>query len=108
MKKGIEFFKEKGIIKDSVKEMVKFLKQTPNLSKKMIGEYLAKPTNGECLEEYLNDFNFRNKRLDEALRLLLESFRLPGESQQIERIVETFSKIYFNESNPSKKKNFLL
>ncbi|KAJ1557740.1 GDP/GTP exchange factor for ARF, partial [Cladochytrium tenue] len=35
------------------------------------------------------------KRLDEALRLLLESFRLPGEAQQIERVVENFAGIYY-------------
>lgn len=31
---------------------------------------------------------------------MLESFRLPGESQQIERIMETFSITYF-ETGPS-------
>lgn len=29
------------------------------------------------------------------MRDLLEAFRLPGESQQIERITETFAKCYF-------------
>ena len=41
-------------------------------------------------------FEFRGKRIDEALRLLLESFRLPGESQQIERVMETFASVYFS------------
>lgn len=31
----------------------------------------------------------------DAMRELLETFRLPGESQQIARITETFAKIYF-------------
>lgn len=30
-----------------------------------------------------------------AMRELLESFRLPGEAQQISRITETFASIYF-------------
>jgi hypothetical protein len=32
----------------------------------------------------------------EAMRELLESFRLPGEAQQIERITDTFAAKYFN------------
>jgi Sec7-like guanine-nucleotide exchange factor len=35
------------------------------------------------------------KDVAEAMRELLESFRLPGESQQIARITETFAAIYF-------------
>jgi brefeldin A-resistance guanine nucleotide exchange factor 1 len=35
------------------------------------------------------------KPIADALRELLETFRLPGEAQQIDRITETFSKIYF-------------
>jgi hypothetical protein len=38
----------------------------------------------------------KKKRLDEGLRIMLETFRLPGEAQQIERVVETFSGTYFN------------
>ena len=33
-------------------------------------------------------------RVDEALRVLLKTFRLPGESQQIERVVERFAERY--------------
>jgi golgi-specific brefeldin A-resistance guanine nucleotide exchange factor 1 len=31
----------------------------------------------------------------DAMRELLETFRLPGEAQQISRITETFASIYF-------------
>lgn len=37
--------------------------------------------------------------MDEALRMVLETFRLPGESQQIIRVTDTFSDVYF-ESKP--------
>jgi brefeldin A-resistance guanine nucleotide exchange factor 1 len=39
-------------------------------------------------------FDFTGKRVDEALREMLETFRLPGESQLIERIVVEFSDKY--------------
>ncbi|PVV02865.1 hypothetical protein BB560_002671 [Smittium megazygosporum] len=73
----------------------KFLMETPALNKKLLGEYLSKPSNSEILHEYLKLFEFSNKRLDEAVRMLLGTFRLPGESQQIERIMEAFSNAYF-------------
>jgi brefeldin A-inhibited guanine nucleotide-exchange protein len=38
--------------------------------------------------------------LEEGLRLLLSQFILPGESQQIERIMSTFSEKYMND-NPN-------
>lgn len=31
----------------------------------------------------------------DAVREMLETFRLPGESQQINRITETFAEVYF-------------
>lgn len=39
------------------------------------------------------------KVISDAMRELLESFRLPGEAQQIDRITETFAKVY-NAANP--------
>lgn len=35
------------------------------------------------------------KSVADAMRELLEAFRLPGEAQQISRITETFAEIYF-------------
>lgn len=48
------------------------------------------------------------KIICDALRELLELFRLPGESQQINRITETFAEVYFStqpgsSSSPSPK-----
>lgn len=39
----------------------------------------------------MSSFDFSDKHIDEALRQFLESFRLPGESQIIERILERFA-----------------
>ena len=49
--------------------------------------------------QIVNLFDFREKRLDEALREMLATFRLPGEAQQIDRIMENFAKRFF-ESGP--------
>ena len=42
--------------------------------------------------------------MSDALRELLESFRLPGESQQIARITETFAEVYIA-SKPAEVKS---
>lgn len=42
-----------------------------------------------------HDFDNQQKIICDAMRELLEQFRLPGESQQINRITETFAEVYF-------------
>ncbi|KAJ8098786.1 hypothetical protein POJ06DRAFT_213020 [Lipomyces tetrasporus] len=95
-KKGIQFLVENGIIDDASnpKSISAFLKNTSRISKKLLGEFLAKPSNKDILDCFIDSFDFKDKRIDKGLRELLESFRLPGESQQIERIVEKFSERY--------------
>ncbi|KAI8049867.1 hypothetical protein BDF22DRAFT_745740 [Syncephalis plumigaleata] len=99
-KEGVLFLQEHHIIPpaeqgDREKALAQFFQTTPDLDKKMLGEYLGNQKSQGVLEAFMRQYDFRGKRIDEALRLLLESFRLPGESQQIDRIVETFSRVYF-------------
>lgn len=96
-KKGIAALCDKGFIKDpsDSKELAEFIfHKSTRLNKKMLGEYLAKPSNIELLKHFMSLFEFDGLRVDEALRLMLKAFRLPGESQQIERIVELFAEAY--------------
>lgn len=96
-KEGIKALVERGFIKDSkdLKELAKFFStKSVRLNKKVLGEFLAKPKNADLLREFINLFDFVDLRVDEALRILLKAFRLPGESQQIERIVELFAEKY--------------
>ncbi|KAK9360492.1 hypothetical protein V1504DRAFT_153401 [Lipomyces starkeyi] len=95
-KKGIQFLVEYGIIDDASnpKSISRFLRNTSRISKKLLGEFLAKPSNKDILDCFIDSFDFTDKRIDTGLRVLLESFRLPGEAQQIERIVEKFSERY--------------
>ncbi|KAK9480121.1 hypothetical protein V1514DRAFT_326464 [Lipomyces japonicus] len=95
-KKGIQFLVDNGVIDEASnsKSVATFLRHTSRISKKLLGEYLAKPSNKSIMECFIDDFDFADLRIDEALRQLLESFRLPGEAQQIERIVEKFSERY--------------
>ncbi|KAI8082800.1 uncharacterized protein BX664DRAFT_366573 [Halteromyces radiatus] len=99
-KKGIAYLKENGIIQadasnDTKESLAHFLRSTQQLNKKSLGEYLGKPDNLDLLQVFMRQFDFEGKRMDEALRMVLETFRLPGESQQIMRVTDTFSEVYF-------------
>ncbi|KAI1383607.1 uncharacterized protein F4822DRAFT_421137 [Hypoxylon trugodes] len=94
-KEGLGYLKEQGVIGGDSASAAKFLRSTSRISKAVLGEFLSKKGNDEYLEAFLDLFDFSGKRVDEAVRLLLESFRLPGESPLIERIVTAFAKKYF-------------
>ena len=67
-------------------EVARFLRSSTLLDKKQIGEYLGK--NKDFNKEFIHSFDFSQTDVLGALRMFLESFRLPGESQQIDRIIE--------------------
>ncbi|KAJ3296061.1 GDP/GTP exchange factor for ARF [Rhizoclosmatium sp. JEL0117] len=96
-KDGIRFLQDKQLLPTPADphSIAIFLKTTPGVNKKLIGEYIAKRGNEDILKTFIKLYNFKGKRLDEGLRLLLESFRLPGEAQLIERVVENFAEGYF-------------
>lgn len=98
-KNGIPLLVEKGFIKsNSEKDIAAFLfENNSRFNKKTIGLYLCDPKKTELLQEFIDYFDFKGLRVDEAIRILLTKFRLPGESQQIERIVEAFSKKYVSD-----------
>ena len=93
---GIAFLASNGIIDnpDDPNSIAEFLKGTTRISKGVLGDFLSKKNHDALLGAFLDTFDFTGKRVDEALRDLLNSFRLPGESQLIERIVTVFSQKY--------------
>ncbi len=101
-KAGIAFLASHGIVDnpDDAQSVVAFLRGTTRISKSVLGEYLSKKSNGHLLGAFLDMFDFTGKRVDEALRDLLNSFRLPGESALIERIVAVFSEKYCGNATP--------
>ena len=97
-KSGIAYLGSQGVIKDPDDpiSVVKLLRGTSRVSKKVLGEYLSKKNNEHLLEAFIDLLDFSEKRVDEALRDMLGSFRLPGESPLIERIVTVFSAKYYS------------
>jgi brefeldin A-resistance guanine nucleotide exchange factor 1 len=95
-KAGLAYLNAQGVIEDikDAKSVATFLKGTTRISKKIFGEFIAKKGNEAVLEAFVDSFSFTGKRIDEAMREFLESFRLPGESALIERIMTVFSEQY--------------
>lgn len=95
--KGLAALAEEKFISDlnNEKEVAAFLFQkTTRLNKKKLGEYLSKQSNTALLTEFMRLFDFTGLRVDEGLRLMLKAFRLPGEAQQIDRILDAFAVVY--------------
>lgn len=61
---------------------------------KSLGEFLCNHKNLNFLKEFTDTFDFTNLNLLEAMRCYLDSFYLVGETQNIHRILEIFSRRY--------------
>lgn len=79
--------------------VARFLRMCPGLSRQLIGDLLGE-NNERCLrvlECFTASFDFTGLSFEAALREYLESFRLPGESQKIYRILESWSRQFFRQ-----------
>ncbi|KAJ6525107.1 hypothetical protein DFH09DRAFT_1264292 [Mycena vulgaris] len=104
-KKGIVFLEENRFMytdlpadapeSANAHNLAVFLKGCARLDKRLLGDYISREENRPLLKAFIGLIDFRNKSVADALRELLETFRLPGEAQQIDRITETFASIYF-------------
>ncbi|CAK7329053.1 unnamed protein product [Dovyalis caffra] len=94
--KGIEFLINAKKVGGSPEEVAAFLKNTTGLNETMIGDYLGE-RDEFCLRvmhAYVDSFNFKAMDFGEAIRFFLRGFRLPGEAQKIDRIMEKFAERY--------------
>ncbi|KAL2337445.1 hypothetical protein Fmac_011891 [Flemingia macrophylla] len=95
-KKGIEFLINANKVGDSPEEIAVFLKDASGLNKTLIGDYLGEREELplKVMHAYVDSFNFQGMEFDEAIRVFLQGFRLPGEAQKIDRIMEKFAERY--------------
>ncbi|XP_044489045.1 brefeldin A-inhibited guanine nucleotide-exchange protein 1 isoform X2 [Mangifera indica] len=94
--KGIEFLINTNKIGGSPEEVASFLKRATGLSETMIGDYLGEREEFSLrvMHAYVDSFNFKGMDFGEAIRFFLRGFRLPGEAQKIDRIMEKFAERY--------------
>lgn len=96
-KKGISYLIEHGVLeKNSASSLAHFLLTTEGLDKKVIGEYLGEGElfNISVMHSFVDEMEFKGMRFVDAMRLFLQSFRLPGEAQKIDRFMLKFAERY--------------
>ncbi|CAD8168508.1 unnamed protein product [Paramecium pentaurelia] len=78
------------------KLFAQFLWENRDLNKDKLGELFggSNDFDQKVFSLYVDFMNFKGLQVDEGLRYMLEFFTLPGESQQIDRIMEKFASKY--------------
>lgn len=101
-KKGLEFLQGTHLLPEKLdpQSVACFFRYTAGLDKNLVGDFLGNHDEFcvQVLHEFAKTFDFQDMNLDTALRLFLETFRLPGESQKIQRVLEAFSERYYEQS----------
>ncbi|XP_043945867.1 brefeldin A-inhibited guanine nucleotide-exchange protein 2 [Protopterus annectens] len=95
-KRGIQYLQEQGMLGTTAEEIAQFLQQEERLDSTQVGEFLGENNkfNKEVMYAYVDQLNFCEKDFVSALRMFLEGFRLPGEAQKIDRLMEKFAARY--------------
>ncbi|KYR02337.1 ankyrin repeat-containing protein [Tieghemostelium lacteum] len=102
--KGIEFCIQNQLCQRTPKDIAHFLLTHPELSKQAIGEYIGDGDdfNIQVLHSFVEELDFTGLEIDQALRKFLLNFRLPGEAQKIDRMMEKFAQQFYLH-NPDNK-----
>ncbi|KAG8195440.1 hypothetical protein JTE90_013892 [Oedothorax gibbosus] len=100
--KGLAYLQEHGIVGNSPADIAEYFHSESQLDKVKIGDYLGEndKLNKEVMYCYVDQMDFAEKDFVSALRHFLEGFRLPGEAQKIDRLMEKFASRYC-ETNPN-------
>ena len=101
-KKGIQFLQERSLLGSSIEEVAKWLIEDERLDKTQVGDFLGDndEQNKATMCAYIDLKDFSEMDIVAALRFFLEGFRLPGEAQKIDRLMEKFASRYC-ECNPN-------
>ncbi|CAF0723278.1 unnamed protein product [Brachionus calyciflorus] len=95
-KKGLQFLQDNELLGRSAEEIACFFLEDNRLDKTAIGDFLGENEkfNKEVMYSYVDQMDFYGMEIVSALRLFLEGFRLPGEAQKIDRLMEKFAARY--------------
>jgi len=102
-KRGLKTLIKDGLIpSDSPEDIARFFHETDILDKVPLGEFLGEgdPENIAIMHAFVDQMDFNKTRFVDALRRFLQSFRLPGEAQKIDRFMLKFAERYIT-GNPN-------
>ncbi|XP_022089529.1 brefeldin A-inhibited guanine nucleotide-exchange protein 1-like isoform X3 [Acanthaster planci] len=94
--KGIAFLQEHGILGKRPEDIAEFFHKDDRLNTTVLGDFMGENEkfNKEVMYAYVDQMDFSDKDFVTALRSFLEGFRLPGEAQKIDRMMEKFASRY--------------
>ncbi|KAL3674688.1 hypothetical protein V7S43_000628 [Phytophthora oleae] len=104
LKKALEYLVAMNFIKDTPRSITSFLRIYHDFfDETEIGDYLGEGDEDVKVQvrlTYVRAISFKGMTLVESLRHFLTNggFRLPGEAQKIERMVEAFAQCYWDDS----------
>ncbi|XP_014603898.1 PREDICTED: brefeldin A-inhibited guanine nucleotide-exchange protein 2 [Polistes canadensis] len=98
--KGVQYLQEQSLLGTSPEDVARWLHMDERLDKTAIGDFLGDHNHNQVMYNYIDQMNFADRDLVTALRYFLEGFRLPGEAQKIDRLMEKFASRYC-ECNPN-------
>ncbi|KAL4154863.1 hypothetical protein PRNP1_006977 [Phytophthora ramorum] len=104
LKKALEYLVAMNFIKDTARSVTSFLRIYHDFfDETEIGDYLGEGDEDFKVQvrlTYVRAISFKGMTLVESLRHFLTNggFRLPGEAQKIERMVEAFAQCYWDDS----------
>ena len=96
-KRGIKTLISDGFIPSSdPKDVARFFLTNERINKKSLGEFLGEgdEDNIKIMHAFVDHMDFSRTRFVDALRRFLQSFRLPGEAQKIDRLMLKFAERY--------------
>lgn len=102
-KRGLKALLADGFIPSSdPKDIARFLLGNERIDKTALGEFLGDgdEDNIKIMHAFVDLMDFTRTRFVTALRRFLQSFRLPGEAQKIDRLVLKFAERYLT-GNPN-------
>ncbi|VDO43224.1 unnamed protein product [Onchocerca flexuosa] len=99
---GLKFLQERHLIGTKPEDIAAFFHNEDRLDKTVVGDYLGDGDdfNKQVMYAYVDQMDFLGRDFVTALRLFLDGFRLPGEAQKIDRLMEKFASRYC-ECNPN-------
>nr|XP_022909344.1 brefeldin A-inhibited guanine nucleotide-exchange protein 1 [Onthophagus taurus]XP_022909345.1 brefeldin A-inhibited guanine nucleotide-exchange protein 1 [Onthophagus taurus] len=95
-KRGLSYLQEQGLLGTTPPEVAKWLLSDDRLDKTFIGDFLGENDEfcKEVMYSYVDEMDFNDMDIVAALRHFLDGFRLPGEAQKIDRLMEKFASRY--------------
>ena len=86
----MKYLVEKGFVVETPTAVARFLISRKGLSKQKIGEYLGSQEDFciAALHCFADEIDLCGLEIDHALRKFQTYFRLPGEAQKVERVID--------------------